>query len=94
MPAIGARGPKGEDGGSFSLVNTPLTLIDTNEILLPSVPVGELVFRIMRVVDDGGDWWDYDGVTIREDVSGAYYATLNEPDAIIGRGTVCYMVHV
>ena len=72
------------------LVSTARTIILSNKILLPSIPYGDIAFRMMRVFDLDGNMTEYDEVSLEIDGITAY-AVLNEPHDIIGFGVVTYL---
>lgn len=86
-------------GGSdnYTLVTTSKIEIIDNRILLPSVPIGDLVHNIMLVY--ASDYQtnnvvtDYDSVTITHETGGSF-AVLNENESISGYGVVSYLTRI
>lgn len=78
-------------GGAYRLTTTGKTPIVGNRMLLPSVPIGDVLFDMALVYDADGAVAEYDGVTVAVDPNGTAYAVLNEPDEIVGFGVVSYL---
>jgi hypothetical protein len=85
----------GTSSANFSLVTTPETEIIDNKILLPSKPEGAILLNMMMVFDDENTIAEYDGVSVLIDVANSrYYAQLNEPEAIVGKGVASYLTRI
>lgn len=86
---------KSLDGGRafYALFTTEKTVVEDNRLLLPHEPCGALLFNTALVYDAEGVVMEYDGVTVLTE-NNRFYAVFNEPEPVIGRGVVSYLIKV
>ena len=76
---------------NFTLITTNRIPILNNKILLPSVPLGDILYKRMNVYALNNVMVEYTGITILK-IQNVIYACLNENSDISGFGEVSYLI--
>jgi hypothetical protein len=80
-----------KDIARFDIVTTQKTALDSNRMILPSIPAGDLLFGMMYVYDLEDGFRMFNNVSVVEE-DGIFYAVLTRDDVIDGLGVVSYLV--
>lgn len=81
-------------GGSrtfYALFTTEKMVVEHNRLRLPHEPCGALLFNMALVYDAEGVVTEYDGIGVVTE-NDQFYAVFNEPEPVIGRGVVSYLI--